>query len=97
MTDLFDDPAVRAGAAMLVLCVLIAAGFYVMASFRDYTAQYQEGMPEALDNFEEMHRRGDISDKEFRTIKARTQHLLDGSKTNDDRSQLNESSPESHS
>jgi len=97
MTDFFAAPTVQAGVAVLILCVLIATAFYLVSSFRDYTAQDQESTPEALDNLKEMHRRGDISDKEFRTMKARTQHLLDGSKTNDDRSQLNESSPESHS
>lgn len=97
MTDFFTAPTVQAGVAVLILCVLIAAAYYLVASFRDYTAQDQESTREALNNLEEMHRRGDISDKEFRTIKARTQQQLDGSMMNDDRSPLNESSPESPS
>ena len=97
MSDFFAAPTVQAGIAVLILCVLIAAAFYLVSSFRDYTVQDQASTPEALDNLEEMHRRGDISDAEFRTIKARTQQQLDGSMTEDDRSLASESSPESQS
>ena len=97
MTDFFAAPTVQAGIAVLVLCVLIAAAFYLVSSFRDYTAQDQESTSEALFKLEEMHRKGDISDEEFRTIKTRTHQQPDGSKLNDDRSATDESSPESHS
>lgn len=79
MTDLFDNsnlfasPTVQAVGAMLVLCVLLAAGFYLVASFRDYAAQDQESDDDVLANLQEMHRRGDISDQEFRKIKTITE------------------------
>lgn len=79
MTDLFDDsnlfanPTVQAVGAVLVLCVLIAVGFYLVASFRDYAAQDQETDDDVLTNLQEMHRRGDISDQEFRRIKTITE------------------------
>jgi len=70
MTDFFATPTVQVGIALLVLCILIAAAFYLVSSFRDYTAQDQESTAEALFKLEEMHRKGDISDEEFRTIEA---------------------------
>ena len=42
MPDFFTSPAVQAGAAVLVLCVLTAVGFYVVSIFRDYAAEDQE-------------------------------------------------------
>jgi uncharacterized membrane protein len=97
MTDFFAAPTVQAGIAVVILCVLIAAAFFLVSSYRDYTAQDQASTSEAVDNLEEMHRRGDISDAEFRTIKTRTQQQPDGSMMNDDRSLASESSPESQS
>jgi len=97
MTDFFAIPGVQAGLDVLVLCLLIAAAFYLVSSFRDYTAQDQESTPEALFKLEEMHRKGDINDKEFRTIEARTHQQPDGSDVNGERSETNGSSPESQS
>jgi len=84
MTDLFTNPAVRAGAAVLILCVMIAAGFYLMASFRDYTAEDRESVEDVLANLREMHLKGDISDEEFRTIQASTHSRLQGATTPED-------------
>ncbi len=92
MTDFFATPMVQAGAAVVILCVLIAAAFYLVSSFRDYTAQDQESTADALFKLEEMHRKGDISDQEFRTIKARTHQQPDRSKLKDDRPQPDQSS-----
>ena len=95
MTDFFATPTVQVGIALLVLCILIAAAFYLVSSFRDYTAQDQESTAEALFKLEEMHRKGDISDKEFRTIQTRTHQQPGGSAMNDERSETDESSSES--
>ena len=92
MTDVFADPAVRAGASVLILCVLIAAAFYVMASFRDYTAEDQVNTEDVLANLREMHLKGDISDEEFRTIQASTHSHLQGATTAGDSSNLDEAS-----
>jgi hypothetical protein len=72
MSNLIADPAVRATCGVLVLCVLIAAAFYLLASFRDYTAEDREETEDVLAKFREMHRKGDISEEEFRTIQATT-------------------------
>ncbi|WP_146517702.1 hypothetical protein [Stieleria varia] len=45
-----------------------------MARLRDYTTQDREEPSEMLANFEEMHRQGDITREEFRTIQSATQH-----------------------
>ncbi len=70
MSDVFTNPTVQAGAAILVLGVMIAAAFYLLSSFRDYAAEDKEPIDGALANLQEMHRKGDISDEEFRTIEA---------------------------
>ena len=95
MTDFFAAPTVQVGIGLLVLCILIAAAFYLVSSFRDYTAQDQESTAEALFKLKEMHRKGDISDEEFRTIQTRTHQQPDGSAMNDEGSETNESSSES--
>ena len=68
MPDFLTTPTAQAGFAVLILCVLIALGFYLVSSFRDYAA----GAPDVLANLQERHRKGDISDEEFRTIQATT-------------------------
>lgn len=70
MSDLFETPYLRIGVSVLVLCFLIAAGFYLVSIFRDYAADDQDDTSDVLANLEEMHRKGDISDEEFRTIQA---------------------------
>ena len=72
MSDIFTSPTVQAGAGVVVLAVIIAAGFYLLSSFRDYAAEDKEPVDGALANLQEMHCKGDISDEEFRTIQATT-------------------------
>jgi len=91
MTDFLATPTLQAGVAVVILAVLIAAAIYLVSSFRDYTAQDQESTSEALDSLAEMHRKGDISDEEFRTIKTTT-HQRAGSAGGDDDGSLAEPS-----
>lgn len=77
MSDLFATPTVQIGIGLLVLSVLIGGSFYLLSSFRDYTAEDKEPIDGALSNLEEMHLKGDISDEEFRTIQATTRRELD--------------------
>jgi uncharacterized membrane protein len=93
MPDFFTTPTVQAGIAVLILCVLIAAGFYVMSIFRDYAANDQETAAEHLFKLEEMHRKGDISEEEFRTIQATTHRQPVETNAIDDSATLDESSP----
>ena len=93
MPDFFTAPAVQAGVALLVLCVLIVVAIYLLSTFRDYAAEDQEGRAEALANLLEMHRIGDIEDEEFRTIEATTHRPPVGSKTIDESPPPDGSSP----
>ena len=79
----------------MILCVLIAAGFYLVSIFRDYAAQDQESTIDVLANLQEMHRKGDISDEEFRTIQATTHRPPTGNGVIDDSSPSDDSSPNS--
>jgi len=72
VTDLFTDSTVQSVASIVVLAVMIAAGVYLVARYRDYAAQDQETAIDALANLREMHLKGDISDQEFRTIETIT-------------------------
>ncbi|MAI35735.1 MAG: hypothetical protein CMM07_29210 [Rhodopirellula sp.] len=60
---------------MLVLCVLLVIGVYLVSIFRDYAAEDREDPPKGIANLEEMHAKGDISDEEFRTIQSRSHQL----------------------
>ena len=84
MPEFLSAPTVQAGLSLLVLCILIAAGFYLVSIFRGYAAEDRETTSDVLFKLEEMHRKGDISDEEFRTIESTTHRHLDGSGTNDD-------------
>lgn len=70
--DLLSDPTVKAGLALLIVIVLAAAAFFLVARLRDYTAQDWDTSDDRLSNFEEMRLKGDISEEEFRTIQAAT-------------------------
>ena len=97
MSDLVETPYVRIGVAVLVLCVLIAAGFYLVSIFRDYAADDQDDTSDVLANLEEMHRKGDISDQEFRTIQATTHRQPVGPNAIDDSTTSADSSPNTQS
>lgn len=70
--DLLTGPTMQAVVAVLVLCVLIAAGFWLVARFRDYAADDRQDPISPLPNFEEMLRRGEITAAEFRKIQSRS-------------------------
>ena len=95
MSDIFASPAAPAVAAVAVLCILIAAGFYLVSSFRDYAAEDRERGADPLENLREMHRKGDISDEEFRTIQATTDRQSPGAASEDRSASQAEPSPNS--
>ena len=95
MSDVFANPAVQAGGAVLVLCILIAGAFYLLSSFRDYTAEDREDAPDPLAKLREMHRKGDISEEEFRTIQATAQRKTTESQTADPSASQAEQPPNS--
>lgn len=68
--ELLSDPAVKAGLALLILIIVSAAAFFLVARLRDYTNGDWDSTSGGLLNFEEMRLKGDISEEEFRTIQA---------------------------
>ncbi len=71
-SDLWEMPWVRAVAGLVVLCILIAFGFYVVSRYRDYAAKDRQRPHFDDSNLQEMLRRGDISEAEFRTIQTKS-------------------------
>ncbi len=70
--DMLAAPWARAVAGILILCILIAFGFYLLSSFRDYAGGDRQAPHFADSNLQEMLRRGDISEAEFRTIQSKS-------------------------
>ena len=52
------------------LLILMVVGWYIVGRFRDRISDDQLTANQLLTNFRELHRQGDISDAEFRTIKT---------------------------
>ena len=83
MSNWSEDPNVQLAVGLVILCILITAGFSLVSRFRDYAAQDQDDTVDALANLEEMHAKGDISDEEFRTIQSRNHQLSAETSSND--------------
>jgi uncharacterized membrane protein len=60
-------------AAMLFagMFVLVAIGLVLVRKFRGRSEQTVRDVHEMMTNFRELHRRGGLSDEEFRTIKSK--------------------------
>ena len=70
-TEFLRTPSARLICLTAVVAVLCALGYYVVGKLR---ARLHESGPSASDfmtNFRELHARGELSDEEFRTIKAK--------------------------
>ena len=70
MLDLLSMPTVQVVLGVVVLCVLLASGFWLVSIFRDRATGDGSEAVDPMANFEEMYLEGDISEAEFRTIKA---------------------------
>jgi len=55
---------------LAVLAGLIAIGIYVIGKFRDTPTKRAPQASELITNFQQLHDRGELSDAEYRTIKA---------------------------
>ena len=55
---------------------LVAVGAYTVSKWRDAIDDDTNTASELLTNFREMHSRGDLTDEEFRTIKARLSYEI---------------------
>ncbi|REJ68626.1 MAG: hypothetical protein DWQ31_07655 [Planctomycetota bacterium] len=77
MFDLFESPRSLAIVSLAAIALLIAAGAYVLSRFRDVSGDDRLTANELLSNFREMHSRGELSEEEFRTIKAKLARQLE--------------------
>jgi hypothetical protein len=71
-TDLGANPTVQAVLGVLVLCILIAGALYLVSRFRDYAAENRPTDESLRANFQEMLRRGDITEAEYRMIQSKS-------------------------
>ena len=70
MVELLEGPWYLAIILFTAVVSLIAVGAYAVSKWRDAIDDDTSSASELLTNFREMHSRGDLTDEEFRTIKA---------------------------
>ena len=70
MVELLEGPWYLAIILFAAVVALIAVGAYTVSKWRDAINNDTNTASELLTNFREMHSRGDLTDEEFRTIKA---------------------------
>lgn len=70
MREFLGDPAVKAGIALLILIIVSATALFLLSRLRDYTDGDWDSTSDGLLNLEEMRLKGDISEEEFRTLRA---------------------------
>ena len=70
MQEFLTTTTARAVLWVAILMVILAVGYYLVRSFRDRSDDDRQTASDLLTNFREMHHEGDISEKEFRTIKT---------------------------
>ena len=75
--EILESPAARAVLGVTVLAILTTIAYYVVTNYRDRIDQDIPGPEEHLDNFQEIHSQGDISDEEFRTIETVLEQQLE--------------------
>jgi len=70
MAELLQTPATRVTLGIAVVAILVAIGIYVLARVKSSVREDGPTTNELLTNFRELHSRGELSDGEYRTIKA---------------------------
>lgn len=70
MQEFLATPIAKVVLWMSVLLVLLVMGYYLVRRFRDRIGDDHPTASDLLTNFREMHREGDISEAEFRTIRT---------------------------
>ena len=84
MVELLEGPWYLAIILFAAVVALIAIGAYAVSKWRDATDDDTNSASELLTNFREMHSRGDLTDEEFRTIKARLSYEMQQELRNSD-------------
>jgi uncharacterized membrane protein len=70
MAELLGGPLAEVVILLAVAAALVAVGFYVIARVRAGIHRKEPPASEWLTNFKELHAQGELSDEEYRTIKA---------------------------
>ncbi len=70
MLEFLTTTTAKAVLWVAILMVILAVSYYVVRRFRDRSDDDRQTASDLLTNFREMHHEGDISGKEFRTIKT---------------------------
>ena len=76
MVKILEGPWYLAIILFAAVVALIAIGAYAVSKWRDAIDDDTNSTSELLTNFREMHSRGDLTDEEFRTIKARLSYKI---------------------
>ena len=87
MTELFRHPLFQAASWFAVIFALLALAFVLLRRWRGGAYDAQPTASELLTKFRELHRRGGLSDGEYRTIKTKLASQVDAElKDNDETS-----------
>jgi len=70
---------------LAVLAVLVAVGVYLIGKFRD-KGPVRNSASELMTNFQQLHDQGELSDAEYRTIKAMLSEQLHNEVSGDGKS-----------
>ena len=70
MAEYLSNPWVMLVALSALVAVLVAGGLYAIGKVREENDRKEPPASEWLTKFKELHAQGELSDEEYRTIKA---------------------------
>jgi hypothetical protein len=70
LLDTLGTPAGKVISGLAAVAMLCAAAAYAIGKIRGQVRESDPGANEFMTNFRELHSQGDLSDEEYRTIKA---------------------------
>lgn len=76
MLDFLSTPTAKAVIVTAVVAILALIGYFVARRFRDSGDDDVPSANQLLTNFRDLHDKGDIGEKEFRTIKTALKEKL---------------------
>ncbi len=71
MLDFVTDPLMKSALLIAAVFLLVAVGIYGVRTWRDRDGDDQLSASDLLTKFREMYAKGNLSEKEFRTIKTK--------------------------
>ncbi len=77
MEEFFARPLARAALLFAAIAALTALGAFIVSRFRGGAGDDQPTASELLSKFRQQHERGQLSDEEFRNIKAKLAVRMD--------------------